>query len=372
MKPLQVAHLDLRRLNASFGDELHNASRSVIDSGWYIRGESVKRFENEFAQYCGVPCCVGVGNGLDAITMIFKALIQQGKLNLADEVLVPANTFIASILGIQAAGLIPVLADPNPNSYNLDVESLQKGYQKRVRAILVVHLYGRIAPMDEILDFASSHGLLVIEDAAQAHGALYKNKRAGSFGIASAFSFYPGKNLGALGDGGAVTTSDPQLAEIVRALGNYGSLQKYVNLYQGCNSRLDELQAAILSIKLARLDHDNACRSAVASQYLKKIKHPLIQLPTPGIVKEHVWHLFVVRSPERDALQNHLQKRGVETQIHYPIPPHLQQAFCGVFANIQLPITEAISETVLSLPMSPLMEDYEMEAVIQAVNSFHG
>lgn len=370
MKSLQIAHLDLKRLNASFGEELHNASKSVIDRGWYIRGESVKRFEHEFAQYCGVSCCVGVGNGLDAITLTFKALIQQGKLKPADEVLVPANTFIASILGIQAAGLIPVLVDPNPNTFNLDVDSLQKGYQKRVRAILVVHLYGRIAPMDEILDFASSHGLLVIEDAAQAHGAMHKNKRAGSFGIASAFSFYPAKNLGALGDGGAVTTSDPQLAEIVRALGNYGSHQKYVNLYQGCNSRLDELQAAILSVKLARLDQDNARRSVVASRYLQNMKHPLLQLPTPGLAKEHVWHLFVVRSPNRDALQNHLLNLGVETQIHYPIPPHLQQAFCENFANAQLPITEALSKTVLSLPISPLMEEHEMEAVIQAVNSF--
>lgn len=371
MKPLQVAHLDLKRLNASFGDELHEATRAVIDSGWYIRGESVKRFESEFAHYCGVPCCVGVGTGLDAITMIFKALIQQGRLNLADEVLVPANTFIASILGIQAAGLTPVLVDPNPNTHNLDVESLQKGYQKRTRAILVVHLYGRIAPMDEILEFASSHNLLVIEDAAQAHGALLKDKRAGSFGIAAAFSFYPAKNLGALGDGGAVVSTDPSLANLVREIGNYGSSQKYVSDIIGTNSRLDEIQASILSVKRNRLDADNQVRRTIAAQYVSQIQNPAVILPEVPPAHQHVWHQFVVQCAKRDVLQNHLAASEVQTQVHYPIAPHQQKAFSKhPLHSSSLPVSEFLAKHVLSLPMDPCMTQEEIEHVIRSVNDF--
>lgn len=372
MQTQTVPFYPLGRINASFAPELKNAMEQVLDSGWYIQGNAVSRFENSFAKFIGTSQCIGVANGLDALTLIFQAYKILGKLKVGDEVLVPANTFIASVLAITAAGLKPVLVEPEEGSYNLDPKRLEASLTTRTRAILPVHLYGKMADMQSIIDFAKPRGLLVIEDAAQAHGAQLQGKRAGAWGHASGFSFYPAKNLGALGDGGAVTTSDPELADIVRALGNYGSHHKYVNLYQGVNSRLDELQAAILSVKLARLDEDNARRNAVATKYLLHIKNPLVQLPTPGIAKEHVWHLFVVRTSKRDAFQSDMRVQGIETLVHYPIPPHLQKAYSADFANIHLPVTEALSNTVLSLPMSPLMEEHEIEAVIQAVNSYHG
>jgi dTDP-4-amino-4,6-dideoxygalactose transaminase len=286
-------------------------------------------------------------------------------------VIVPANTFIASILGIQAAGLIPILAEPNPKSHNLSVSTISDALTSNVRAILVVHLYGRIAPMDEILAFAESRDLLVLEDAAQAHGAMLGSRRAGSFGIAAAFSFYPAKNLGALGDAGAVVTSDGQLAGLVRELGNYGSQKKYVCDQLGVNSRLDEMQAAMLSVKLSRLDIDNAKRRSIAGQYVAGMHNVRVKTPQIPEGEQHVWHQFVVECNHRDSLQNFLLEHGVQTQVHYPIPPHQQRAFEGCpIASLRFPVTELLALTVLSLPMDPCMSSEEIEHVIRSVNAF--
>jgi len=370
--PISVPFYSLQRVNASFEPAFSETLSRVSASGWYIRGKECSAFETAFANYCGVSHCVGVGNGFDALSLIFRAYKELGNLCAGDEVLVPANTFIASLFAISANGLVPVLVEPDAESCNLNPELLEAAITPKTRAILAVHLYGRVAAMDKITAIAKRHALLLVEDAAQAHGATLCGKRVGSWGDATGFSFYPSKNLGALGDGGAVVTQDSKLAAMIRILANYGSDEKYVMNYQGVNSRLDELQAALLSLKLTRLDEDNKKRNAVAARYLSEINNALIQLPEAGATGEHVWHLFSVRSSMRDALQEHLKQCGVETVIHYPIPPHLQKAYARNLFHGPLPITEMLARTVLSLPMSPLMSDEEVSAVVHAVNSFQG
>lgn len=364
-----IKYLEIQRISDSFEPELSEVLARVIRSGWYLQGEENKVFEQLYADYCGTHHCVGVGNGLDALTLIFMAYRELGVMVAGDEVIVPANTYIASILSVLRAGLIPVFCEPSPQTYNLDPHRLAELITPRTRAILPVHLYGQCADMAPILSLAQQHGLKVVEDAAQAHGAVYQGKRTGSWGDAAGFSFYPGKNLGALGDGGAVTTNDEALITMVRALANYGSSKKYVHPYIGINSRLDELQAAVLSLKLQRLDADNDRRRDIARQYLAEIRHPFITLPQVVDWQQHVFHIFPVFSPRRDMLQSYLSVQGVQTQIHYPIPPHRQGAL-KEFSHLHLPITEQLHREELSLPLSPIMTDEEVRTVIAAVNRF--
>lgn len=364
-----VEFLNLKKLNAAMADELKAAAARVIDSGWFIMGEELVKFEKSFAAYCGTKHCLGVANGLDALILVLRAWQEMGKLQDGDEVLVPANTYIASILAITENNLKAVLVEPDPKTFNLDPKKLAQALTPKTKAILPVHLYGRLADMPAIMAFARQHKLLVLEDSAQAHGAMIDGKKAGNWGDASGFSMYPGKNLGALGDAGVITTNDDQLADVLTHLRNYGSKEKYKNLYQGLNSRLDEMQAAFLSVKLKHLDEQTVARREVIAQYLAKISNPAIQLPEPGVAGEHVWHLFVVRCKDRQGLQDHLKKTGVQTLVHYPIPPHQQVAYESVFKG-QWPITESIHQEVLSLPLSPAMPSSDVQAVIDAVNSF--
>jgi dTDP-4-amino-4,6-dideoxygalactose transaminase len=362
-----IPFLDLKAINTQYRDELVAAATRVIDSGWYIQGTEVKAFEEEFAEYCGSKHCIGVANGLDALTLTLRAWKEMGKLKEGDEVIVPANTYIASILAITENRLKPVLVEPDEATFNLCPEKTAAAITTNTKAIVAVHLYGQICPMPELMQLADKHGLLVLEDAAQAHGASIKGRKAGSWGHAAGFSFYPGKNLGALGDAGAVTTDDEELAKTIRALGNYGSHKKYENLYQGVNSRLDEIQAAMLRVKLRHLDEEIQGRRNVAEYYLAHIDNPHIQLPVLENRENHVWHLFVVRSAERGALQRHLAEQGVQTLIHYPLPPHQQQAY-KPFSEISLPLTEEIHRSVLSLPMGPHLTPEQVSQVIEAVN----
>ncbi len=363
-----IPFLDLKSINAKHRAELIDAFTRVLDSGWYVQGESLREFEREFASYCGSNYCIGVANGLDALTLTLRAWKELGKLHDGDEVIVPANTYIASILAITENRLTPVLIEPDPLTFNISCKNIKVAITNRTKVILPVHLYGRLAPMEEIMSIAKDHGLLVLEDAAQSHGACFDGKRAGSWGDAAGFSFYPGKNLGALGDAGAVVTSDPILEETVRTLSNYGSSEKYVNKFKGVNSRLDELQAAILSVKLKRLDEDTTRRRTIAKKYCKYIKNPNIDiLRSAG--SEHVYHLFVVRTKYRDELSDFLSASGIATLIHYPIPAHRQDAY-SEFSDIDLPITLQIHNEILSLPISPVMTDKQVGAVILACNSF--
>ncbi len=364
-----IKYFDLKRINDSFEPELSESVMRVVGSGWYISGKEVKNFEEQFALYCGCKHCIGVGNGLDALTIIMKAYCELGIMQHGDEVIVPANTYIASILSITANGLKPVLCEPRADSCNIDPQEIEKLITTRTKAIMVVHLYGRMANMQAIRDIAHKHSLKIIEDCAQAHGAAYNGKRAGNLSDAAGFSFYPSKNLGALGDGGAVTTNDDTLAETVRMIANYGSQKKYINRYKGVNSRLDELQAAVLSVKLKRLDADNKRRRAIAKRYTSEINNPHIKTVAGYNDEEHVFHIYTVFSLQRDALQKHLYENGVETIIHYPVPPHKQQAL-REFSHLSLPITEKIHAEELSLPLSPLMSNDEITHVIEAANSF--
>jgi dTDP-4-amino-4,6-dideoxygalactose transaminase len=371
-----IHFLDLKKVNFQYRAELIAACVRVIDSGWYIEGEELRRFENEFATYCGVNECIGVANGLDALTLSLRAWIELGKLNYGDEVIVPANTYIASILAISANGLTPVLVEPDLSSYNISVLAIQGAMTTKTRALLVVHLYGQLAEMPDICKFAQQHNLLVLEDAAQSHGASIEGRKAGSWGHAAGFSFYPGKNLGALGDGGAITTNDAALAKTLRMLRNYGSSEKYNNQLKGVNSRLDEIQAAMIRVKLEHLDADLASRRQVADSYLKRIKNELICLPFgPNTsVSEHVghvWHLFVVRCKNRNRLREHLAKDGIHTLVHYPIPPHLQLAYQELNQK-HFPVTERIHDEVLSLPISPVMGEGDVNCVVNSVNQYVG
>lgn len=365
-----VPFLDLKAINQVHRTELINAFTKVLDSGWYVHGKEHEAFEREFAAYCGTSECIGVANGLDALTLVLRAWNELGVLTEGDEVIVPANTYIASVLAITENRLRPVLVEPDPATFNLDPARLEAALSTRTKAVLAVHLYGQAADMTRIAEFARQHNLKILEDAAQAHGAVHAGRKVGAWGDAAGFSFYPGKNLGALGDAGAITTSDPELAHTLRALRNYGSHKKYHNQYQGPNSRLDELQAALLRVKLPCLEADNVRRRAIAAQYLIEIRHPHIALPAVPIEQEsHVWHIFPVRVPDRVALQQHLSAAGVQSLIHYPIPPHQQRAFGSLHGQALL-ITEAIHREVVSLPISQVMTPDQTTRVIAAMNSF--
>ncbi len=366
-----IPFLDLKCLNGQYRNDLIAAAARVLDSGWYIHGREHEAFEKEFAAFCGKGECVGVANGLDALILILRAAKELGRLREGDEVIVPANTFIASVLAITENRLVPVLVEPDARSFNLDPAGLAAALTPRTKAIMAVHLYGQMADMPAICRFAKEHGLMVIEDAAQAHGAVLQGRKAGTWGQAAGFSFYPGKNLGALGDAGAVLTADAELAKVIRALRNYGSHVKYHNLYQGPNSRLDEIQAAFLRVRLRHLDAENQRRRVVARRYLAEIKNPKVALPAVVIGEAaHVWHLFVVRVPDRDGFGRHLSQHGVQTIIHYPIPPHRQECYPRLH-RLSFPITEAIHREVVSLPVSPVMTEDQVSAVITAVNSWN-
>lgn len=379
-----IKYLDLQKLNASFEPELSDALLQVSRSGRYLHGEATARFEQEFAAYCHASHCIGTGNGLDALTLIMLAYRELGEMSAGDEVIVPANTYIATILSILRAGLKPVLCEPLAETCNMDAARAEALISTRTRAIVPVHLYGRLADMESIRQLASRHGLKVIEDAAQAHGAICRNgeitpdgclpARAGSLGDAAAFSFYPAKNLGALGDGGAVTTSDADLAAAIRSIANYGGAEKYVYIYKGVNSRLDELQAAALSVKLRRLDADNARRREIAQAYKENIDWARLGLQSTALcetdTRANVYHIFPVFTPRRDELQQHLAARGICTQVHYPIPPHRQEALLQEYGKQQLPITERIHDEELSLPISPMLTNEEAGRIIDCINAF--
>ena len=360
-----IPFLDVRAINLRFKNELELAMKQVLESGWYILGEKSRAFEKAFAEYCGIEHCIGCGNGLDALRLGIKAL----GLGENDEIIVPANTYIASILAISDNGCKPIFVEPSLQTYNIDVEKIESAITPRTKAILVVHLYGQVVEMQKVWELAQKYNLVIIEDCAQAHGAIYQGKRVGTLGDVAGFSFFPGKNLGALGDGGAVTTKHKDVAEKVRALGNYGSHKKYVNLYKGLNSRLDEIQAAFLEIKLKHLDSDNESRRAVAKFYRENITNNKIILPECVSEEGHAWHLFVVRCEERERFQAYLKDNGIETIIHYPIPPHKQEAY-KEYNHLSLPITEKIHREVLSLPISPVMSKEQAEEVVRVVNNF--
>ncbi len=366
-----IKFLDLQRLNDQYFEDLHDAFKRVINSGWYIQGQELHCFEEEFASYCKVSHCVGVANGLDALILILRALKELGRLHPGDEIIVPANTYIASILAITENQLIPVLVEPDLNSFNLDPNLLREKISPRTKAIMPVHLYGQLADIESIVAFANDYGLLVIEDSAQAHGATLDGRKAGSFGVASGFSFYPGKNLGALGDAGAVTTNDVELASCIRALGNYGSKKKYVNEYKGINSRLDEIQAAFLRVKLKHLDAEIQGRRRVACRYRKEINNSTVIQPGLSCEETHVWHIYAIRTEARDKLQQYLMEHGIQTLIHYPIPIHKQEAF-REFSDYELPRTEAISNQQLSIPIYAGLTDNEVTQIVSVINEWNG
>ncbi|WPR73251.1 DegT/DnrJ/EryC1/StrS family aminotransferase [Flavobacterium sp. NG2] len=365
-----IPFLDLKKVNSPYDAAFQEKLKVVLEKGWYILGNEVNEFEKSFATYCGTNHCIGVGNGFDAITLIFKGYIALGKLKKGDEVIVPANTFIASVLSIVEADLVPVLVEPRLATYNINPDLIADKITAKTKAILAVHLYGQLAEMDSINAIAQANDLLVIEDAAQAHGAEFINqKRAGDLSHAAAFSFYPGKNLGALGDAGAIVTNDEALSNVLYSIRNYGSKVKYENEVIGVNSRLDELQAAFLNVKLPSLKQENERRMTIAKQYLGKIKNAKIKLPFWDFSNNHVFHLFVIRTKERAELQQFLLDKGIQTVIHYPIPPHKQKAL-KQWSQLSLPVTEKIHKEVLSLPISPAMTDEEVRFVIENLNSF--
>ncbi|HNP33339.1 MAG TPA: DegT/DnrJ/EryC1/StrS family aminotransferase [Flavobacterium sp.] len=372
-----IKFLDLQKINAQYADELKQVAAEVIDSGWFLMGEKLSSFEAKLANYIGSKNAIGVANGLDALRLILKAYIDIGVMNEGDEVIVPANTYIASILAITDNRLKPVLVEPNPKSFNLDIDLIESHITSKTKAIMVVHLYGQVSWSERLAALAKKYNLKIIEDNAQAIGAEWNGIKTGNLGDAAGFSFYPGKNLGALGDAGAVTTNDNELAKHIRALGNYGSSKKYVNEFQGLNSRLDEIQAAFLEVKLKYIDAENQIRRQLAALYLNGIKNPKIQLPFPensgfeySQNQEHVWHLFVIRCQEREKLQEYLTANGIQTLIHYPIPPNKQLAYKEM-NHLNYPITNAIHNEVLSLPISPILSEEEVARVITALNNFN-
>lgn len=365
-----ISFLDLQKLNAPYQAQFNDKFNQILNKGWFILGDEVQEFEINFATYCGTKHCIGVGNGLDALTLIFKAYIQLGQLKKGDEVIVSANTYIASILAIQEAGLVPILVEPNEKTYTINPDLIKEKTTSKTKAILVVHLYGQIAEMDLINAIAIQNNILVIEDAAQAHGAIFINgKKAGNLSNAAGFSFYPGKNLGALGDAGAITTNDDELAKTIKSVRNYGSEVKYKNEIKGVNSRLDELQAAFLNIKLPNLDADNNRRKEIAKRYLFEIKNEKIKLPFYDFSDNHVFHLFVIQCNNRYDLQDYLNSNGIQTLIHYPIPPHKQKAF-QEWNDLSFPITKKIHDEVLSLPISPVLTDQDVDLIIKEINKF--
>lgn len=374
---MKIPFLDLKAVNAPYEQEIKLAMNRVVDSGWYLQGAEVDAFEKEYADFLGVKHTIGVANGLDALRIILRAYIELGVMQEGDEIIVPANTFIATILAIMDCRLTPVLVEPDIDTYNIDPALIGEKITGKTKAVMIVHLYGQNAFHEKIGELCKKYDLKLIEDAAQAHGAYYKDKRVGSLGDASAFSFYPGKNLGALGDAGAICTDNDDLAETCRALGNYGSQKKYHNRYKGYNSRLDEVQAAILRVKLKGIDRDNHRRREIADYYFRNIKNPKVILPQPRSLTEtsaltsktHVWHLFVIRTKKREALKDYLDEAGIQTLIHYPIPPHRQKGYTEL-QNYSFPITEKIHNEVLSIPISPVLEVNSLEEVVETMNYY--
>lgn len=369
-----IKFLDLKAINASFEPDLSNSITRVLESGRYTLGTECEKFEQEYANFIGSKYCIGVANGLDALRLIFKAYLELGVMQEGDEVIVPANTFIASVLAITENRLVPVFVEPNISTYNIDSGLIESKITNKTKAILLVHLYGLNSMDEQIRQLAQGYGLKLVEDNAQAIGCKFQEMRTGSLGHAAGHSFYPGKNLGAFGDAGAITTSDELLSKVLRSLANYGSSEKYINEYKGLNSRLDELQAAVLRVKLRRLDADNERRVLIARYYSKNINNKFVVLPKSteeisGHEFHHVYHLFVIRSQFRSKLRDYLSTNGIETLIHYPVPIHRQVAYIE-FADLNLPITELIHNEVLSLPISPIITDYEISYVVDVVNSF--
>lgn len=364
-----IKFLDLQKVTAKYSNEIHAAVQRVVDSGWYLQGQENENFERHYSEYIGTKYTVGVANGLDALIWILRGYIELGVMKPGDEVIVPANTYIATILAITENGLKPVLVEPDINTYQIDDRLIEEKITDRTKAVCIVHLYGQCAYTDKIGDICKKYGLKLIEDNAQAHGCIYHGKKTGSIGDAAGHSFYPGKNLGALGDAGAVTTDDDELAEVIRSLANYGSSRKYVFKYTGRNSRLDEIQAAILDVKLKHLDEDIQLRKYVAKYYIENIKNPKVILPNVFDWNQHVFHIFTIRCEERDRLQRYLEENGVGTNIHYPVPPHKQECYKD-WNNISLPVTEKIHDTELSLPMSPVMTEEEIGYVVSRLCEF--
>ena len=364
-----IKFLDIQKITEKYHDEIHQAIDEVVDSGWYLQGEANARFEKDFAEYIGTDFCVGCANGLDALIWIFRAYIEAGIMSPGDEVIVPANTYIASILAISENGLKPVLVEPDIRTCQIDDRLIEAAVTERTKAILIVHLYGQCAYTEKIGEICRKYGLKLVEDNAQAHGCLFNGKRTGSLGDAAGHSFYPGKNLGAFGDAGAVTTDDKEIAGIIRAVANYGSTKKYIFKYKGRNSRLDETNAAVLDVKLRHLDEDNARRKAVARRYIDGITNPLVTVPHVEDYDSNVFHIFPVMCPRRNELQEYLTDNGVQTIIHYPVPPHKQECY-REWNGLSFPVTEKIHNDELSLPISPVITDEEVGEVIRLVNAF--
>lgn len=370
---MKVDFLSLRDVTAMHAEEIHEATRRVIDSGWYLQGKENEAFERHYAEYIGTKYCIGCANGLDALIWIYRAYIELGIMQPSDEVIVPANTYIASILAITENGLKPVLVEPNPETLEIDDSLIEAAITPRTKSILIVHLYGRCAMTEKISEICKKYNLKLVEDNAQAHGCRWNGIRTGCIGDAAGHSFYPGKNFGALGDAGAVTTNDEELAKAIRALANYGSQKKYVFKYTGRNSRLDEIQAAVLDVKLRHLDEDNHLRQQVAAYYYEHINNPLITLPKRIPDENNVYHLFPVLCERRDELQDYLKQNGIQTLIHYPIPPHKQECYaqeCWNTPQLSIPITEQIHNQEISLPMGQCMTEEQVEFVVKIVNEF--
>ena len=365
-----ISFLDVKKINANYEKELKSAAVRVIDSGWYLMGKELETFERSYADFCNVDFAVGVANGLDALRLIFRGYIELGVMSKGDEVVVPANTYIASVLAITDNDLIPVFVEPNLETYNLDSNKIEEVITNKTKAILAVHLYGQNSLDSRMLEICSEYNLKIIEDSAQSHGAKWNGKYSGGIGDAAGHSFYPGKNLGALGDAGAVTTNDQFLKKTILALRYYGSEKKYENIYQGINSRLDEIQAAFLNVKLKYIVNEIERRRDTANYYLENIKNPEIILPKVLKEEGHVWHLFVIRTPNRNKLHKYLLEKGVETIIHYPIPPHKQKAY-KIFNHLEFPITEKVHNEVLSLPLSAVMNRKEISHVVSCINCFN-
>ena len=367
-----IKFLDLQKINLLHQQEIEREILEVFRSGWYLLGNKVKAFEENLSNFIGAKHAIGVANGLDALRLILRGYIEMGVMQKGDEIIVPANTYIASVLAISDNGLVPVLVEPDINTYNIDYNKIEETVTSKTKAIMPVHLYGRVAWSQDLPVLAEKYSLKLIEDNAQAIGAAWNGIKTGNLGDAAGFSFYPGKNLGALGDGGAVTTNDDELAATIRALANYGSNQKYINIYQGLNSRLDEIQAAVLNVKLKYIDEENEHRKQIARRYIGEIKNPAVFLPEiPENDREHVWHLFVIRAANRTALQDYLSKNGIQTLIHYPVPPHLQKAYKHLeFKKGDFLVTEEIADTCLSLPMWPGMNLEEVKKVTKVIKNY--
>lgn len=360
-----IKFLDLEKINNRYREEIDFRIKNVLDKGWYLQGEENEIFTKNFANFCGTKFALGVANGLDALNLIIKAY----GLGKGDEIIVPANTYIATILAISENGCTPILVEPDIKTYNINPDKIEEKITPKTKAIMVVHLYGQAVQMGKIWELAKKYNLKIIEDSAQAHGAIYQGKRTGNLGDASGFSFYPGKNLGCMGDGGAVTTNDEELFNKIKAIANYGSDRKYHHIYKGVNSRLDEIQAAVLDVKLKHLDSDNNKRREISKYYRENIKNPKIILPETYDEKSHVWHIFAVRTENRDEFQQYLTENNIQTIIHYPTPPHKQGAY-KEWNDLSFPITEEIHNTILSLPISPVMMGSEVEKVVEVVNEY--